>query len=98
MSSAPDFMRDAPCARVNPEVMFPAPADHKGLDEAKQVCAPCEFREQCLSYALSPDTRIADGVAGGKSERERQRMRKPKVRPYRIGPLPPKSKRHAPAA
>lgn len=96
MSSTPEFMRYAPCAQVDPEVMFPA--DRKGLADAKQVCAPCEFREQCLSYALSPDTRINDGVVGGKSEHERRKMRKPRARNYDVGPLPPKSKRHASAA
>ncbi|MEU9925040.1 WhiB family transcriptional regulator [Streptomyces griseoluteus] len=95
MSSTPDFMRYAPCAEVGPEVMFPPPGDLTGLTAAKKVCTPCEFREQCLSYALSPKTRIRFGVVGGKSERERRKIRKPPAHAYDVGPLPPKSKRHA---
>lgn len=40
---------------------------------AKQVCRMCPVREECLQYALDHDERY--GIWGGKSERERRRMR-----------------------
>lgn len=41
---------------------------------AKEVCAGCPVREECLDYALRNGER--HGVWGGTSERERRRMRR----------------------
>ena len=37
---------------------------------ARQVCAACPVRQQCLEYALS--NRITSGIWGGLTERERR--------------------------
>ena len=42
--------------------------------DAKQVCARCEVREQCLQWAIEHDERF--GIWGGLSERERRRYKK----------------------
>lgn len=42
--------------------------------EAKAVCARCEVREECLSYALR--TNVQSGVWGGLETEERKRMRR----------------------
>ena len=49
---------------------------HKALStrDAKQVCARCEVREQCLQWAIEHDERF--GIWGGLSERERRRYKK----------------------
>lgn len=41
--------------------------------QAKAVCAGCPVRKECLEYALTHSER--QGVWGGKSARERLRMR-----------------------
>lgn len=50
------------------------PADVAGVMAAKRVCAGCPVREQCLQHAL--DTPEPHGMWGGKSERERDRIRR----------------------
>jgi hypothetical protein len=91
-------MRYAPCATVDADLMFPNPSDRKGVNDAKKVCGGCEFIEQCLTWALTPEARIRHGVVGGKSEDERRKIKKAPAKPYSVGHIPPKHKRHAPAA
>jgi len=66
------WMSGALCAQVDLELFFP----EKGGSawEAKAVCARCEVRTECLSYALRHDE--LRGVWGGESERARTRMRR----------------------
>ena len=60
------------CAQTDPEAFFP----EKGgsTREAKRVCASCEVRAECLTYALANDERF--GIWGGLSERERRRLKR----------------------
>lgn len=62
----------ARCVEVDPELFFP---DHAGVtgEEAKQVCGLCEVRGECLAYALARPA--LDGVWGGTSFRQRQKIR-----------------------
>lgn len=59
------------CAETDPDIFFP----EKGgsTREAKRVCSVCEVREQCLDHALDTDERF--GIWGGKSERERRKLK-----------------------
>jgi len=41
------------CTRANPEIFFP-PKGNPGT-EAKQICASCPVREECLAYAIEAD-------------------------------------------
>ena len=63
------------CAQTDPEAFFP----EKGgsTREAKNDCAACEVRQECLEYALENDERF--GIWGGLSERERRRLRRKAV-------------------
>lgn len=56
------------CAQVDPEVWFP----RKGISSrrARNICAECPVRQECLSEALSQDSR--HGMWGGLSERARR--------------------------
>lgn len=65
------WQADALCTQTDPEAFFP----EKGgsTREAKQVCALCGVRDQCLSYALENDERY--GIWGGLSERERRKLK-----------------------
>jgi WhiB family redox-sensing transcriptional regulator len=66
----------AACQHSDPELFFPissyGPAEDQ-LRSAKAVCAQCQMREECLSFAL--DTGQDHGVWGGLSEEERRALR-----------------------
>lgn len=65
---------DALCAQMpDPDEWFPEVGERSLT--AKKVCGLCPdwVRDACLAYAL--DNEITDGVWGGKTRRERQRMR-----------------------
>jgi WhiB family redox-sensing transcriptional regulator len=68
----PEWQERALCAQTDPEAFFP----EKGgsTREAKQICAGCEVRAECLEYALAFDERF--GIWGGLSERERRRLKR----------------------
>jgi WhiB family transcriptional regulator, redox-sensing transcriptional regulator len=69
----PRWQRRGACRRpdVDPDAFFP----EKGgsTRAAKAVCATCPVTAECLAYALANDERW--GVYGGKSERERRKLR-----------------------
>jgi WhiB family redox-sensing transcriptional regulator len=61
----------AACRGTDLDVFFPDRGE--SAEPARQVCAPCPVREQCLDYAIS--NRITGGIWGGMSERERRALR-----------------------
>jgi WhiB family redox-sensing transcriptional regulator len=65
-----DFFDDAACRGVDTSVFFPASDAQAG--PAKEICATCPVREECLEFAL--ETRPADGVWGGLTPIERHRL------------------------
>lgn len=79
--TVPVFMLEAPCARIDPEIMFPAPAADWETEFAKSVCERCPFESRCLEYALAPATRVGDGVMGGLTDAERKAL----VKERRLG-------------
>ena len=68
--SAVAWMSSALCRERPPAMFFPS--DGVGVQAAKQVCANCPVRAECLEYALA--NHIEHGVWGGASERERLRI------------------------
>ena len=69
----------AACRGTDLEVFFPERGESAG--PARQVCARCPVREPCLDYAIS--NRIAYGIWGGLTERERRALRSRWVRASR---------------
>ena len=67
--------KDANCVNVDPEVFF---ADGKESEDkeqvkmAKRVCANCNFRKECLKFAI--DNQCLYGVYGGLTGLERRRL------------------------
>ena len=61
----------AACRGTDLEVFFPGRGE--SAEPARQVCAPCPVRQACLDYAIT--NRIASGVWGGLTERERRALR-----------------------
>lgn len=68
----PLWYGDALCAQTDAEAFFPEQGGRGRCREAKQVCAACPVREQCLEWAL--DNHEAHGVWGGHTERERRKL------------------------
>jgi WhiB family redox-sensing transcriptional regulator len=64
------WMLRGACRGKDPGFFFPS--DGVGVELARQVCADCPVRVECLEYALH--FRIEHGVWGGASERERRRI------------------------
>ncbi len=62
-------MRDAACA--DSLVQF-FPERGEDARSAKDICAACVVREECLGYALAHG--IDAGIWGGTSARERRRL------------------------
>jgi WhiB family transcriptional regulator, redox-sensing transcriptional regulator len=61
------------------EIFFPLGSTGRAAEQtakAKAICAGCEVREQCLECALDEPA----GVWGGKTEEERQALRRSRQR------------------
>ena len=67
----------AECAKQTGAVDF-FPARGESVRDAKEVCARCEVRSECLDFALR--LKVAHGVWGGLSERERRLLRRERHR------------------
>jgi WhiB family redox-sensing transcriptional regulator len=72
MTEQHEWREKANCLDADPEIFFPI-AGGNGLD-AKKVCARCTVIDECLQYSLQHQ--VEDGVWGGVSAVERERMRK----------------------
>jgi WhiB family transcriptional regulator, redox-sensing transcriptional regulator len=73
-----DWWSRGACSSADPELFFPISQAGPALQQlaaAKAVCARCEVRRQCLSYALAAGP--LQGVWGGTSEEERRRLLRP---------------------
>lgn len=62
----------AACLGMDPTLFFPARG--QSCDIARDVCARCPVRVECLEYAL--ELKLDEGVFGGESGRERKRIRR----------------------
>lgn len=65
-----EWTEQALCRRVDPEVFFPPKGD--AGTQAKQICAQCPVRAECLDYAIAADEK--HGIWGGLNRAERQRV------------------------
>jgi WhiB family redox-sensing transcriptional regulator len=64
-----DWATAAACRGTNPDQLFVRGAEQ---NKAKQLCAGCPVRTECLAEAL--DNQIEWGVWGGMTERERRAL------------------------
>lgn len=73
----PSWADRAACSETDPELFF-SPDGERGQARVKReqaavrVCAGCDVRAECLTYAV--DTRQRDGVWGGTTEDARRRL------------------------
>ncbi len=72
-----NWRHDAACFSEDPELFFPVgtvgPATAAQLDRARQVCARCVVRLDCLQWAL--DAGMNHGVWGGLDEQQRRALK-----------------------
>jgi WhiB family redox-sensing transcriptional regulator len=71
----PAWHSRAACRGMGADVFFPekGAVGLRKMASAREVCASCPVRPECLSFALDTDG-ITPGVWAGTSERERRRM------------------------
>lgn len=81
MSWIEDWAGSAACRGTRPDALFVKGAEQ---NRAKQMCANCPVRTECLAEAL--DNEIEWGVWGGMTERERRALlrRRPNVTSWRL--------------
>ena len=65
----------ANCLGGNEDLFFPDRGASTRV--AKQICAACQVRVDCLEYAVTRGEKF--GIWGGLSERERRKIRKQRV-------------------
>ena len=84
-----DWRELAACRHSDPELFFPVVPTGPGRTQvaaAKAVCARCQVRAECLSFATS--TAQDHGVWGGTSEEERRAARRARLRRSRMAQPP----------
>ncbi|MGX1909034.1 WhiB family transcriptional regulator [Streptomyces phaeochromogenes] len=59
-----------------------------GMKRAKQICAGCPVRRQCLAEALRAENDSRFGVSGGLTAAERSRLVKSRAEPAKPEPEP----------
>jgi len=67
----PSWMREAACTTADPDLFFPEDS-RSPATEAKEICAACPARPECLQYSL--DAAEEFGVWGGLTEKERRNL------------------------
>jgi len=70
---APQFDGTQACADEDPDTFFPAPSDRWGIQDAKNICASCEFIDPCFAYAVKEPS--LQGIWGGTTQRQRESFR-----------------------
>lgn len=73
-----DWLEDAHCrnTKMDTNLFFPE-RGVRGLT-AEQLCRPCTVKDECLRYALENNEWM--GIWGGKSGRERRRIKQLEAR------------------
>ena len=75
MTGSLNWMDDALCREVGPEVFFPE--SEMQPRAALEVCRRCDVEIECLEYALSIGP--VAGIWGGTTEADRRRLRRRRV-------------------
>ncbi len=65
-----DWQAEAACRDSDPSVFFPV--SDKDAEPARAICDTCPVAQECLEWALG--TRQPDGIWGGLTPLERQRV------------------------
>lgn len=69
-----EWVEDAVCAQVDPDLFFPNEGDYHQARRAKELCQTCPVINECADYAIRAG--IRDGIFGGLTPRERATARR----------------------
>jgi WhiB family redox-sensing transcriptional regulator len=84
LTVASDWRAHGVCSDVDPDLFFPEPnSPAERVDEAKQICARCPVKQQCLEDAMR--RKDTDAICGGLTPEERYGLLCPVDRPARPG-------------
>jgi WhiB family redox-sensing transcriptional regulator len=70
----PEWMRQATCLSVDPDLFFPEKSHPETVREAKKVCAICPVTLDCLEHALA--AKETYGIWGGLDAKERDNLQR----------------------
>ena len=73
-----DWMDDALCRQVDPDLFHSVNSDAWKVQQAKSVCRKCPVIDKCMEYALENPT--ITGVLAATTERERSAIRRDRRR------------------
>jgi len=65
----------AACRGMETNLFFPERGDNTAIKQAIEVCYGCEVRLECLAFAMQFLVSELPGIWGGKSHRQRRRLR-----------------------
>ena len=70
-----DWMAQALCAQIDPDLWYPDPGDAHAAQTAAAVCHTCPVRADCLDYAMATEAQQdRHGVWGGLTPTARNRL------------------------
>lgn len=95
MNPDESWMHAGLCRTEQPDLFFPVHTNQYAATLAVQVCKNCPVLAECLAFSLGADV---DGVWGGTTARERDRLRRKLGLPRRPGVKGDKFKRERGAA
>lgn len=77
VNNTTEWKWDAACTGMGPDLFFLEPSqtleNKQRLAEARQVCARCMVRIDCLNYAM--DNQIGTGIWAGTTPMQRKQLR-----------------------
>lgn len=74
-NGVPDWHSRAACSDSDPDLFFPDTGAREQITAAKQICAGCPVRAECLAdvVAWEPPS-YRNGIAGGLTAQERRQL------------------------
>lgn len=69
-----DWRDHAACKGADPNLFFPGRGDWMAIRVAKQICAGCDVRAECLEEAIINNER--EGIFGGTTVLQRRKIRR----------------------
>lgn len=77
-----DWMQHAACRGKDPNLFHPTRGALDQLRAAQQICAGCDVKQHCLTYAMANETRVGEavGIWGGLSGRQRRKIAEARAR------------------
>jgi len=67
-----NWQQSASCKGCDPDIFFPGRGESATLRLAKEVCATCPVKGECLDYAIEHHEHF--GIWGGVSEKARRKI------------------------